>query len=199
MVNVTHRGRRPNAAQQTAHAGCSPPAPPKGVGGTRRAPPVRPPGRLVLLAFWTFGVSGNVVVQTARNGPRKRSQHPWRINAGPNDPEPALQTMSQVLEEARGWPGRPPRPHARRAGPGQREAPPPSPRTGSSHSPVCLASINRARSAQREMSKAPGWPKLNRTGRESRNRPNTRSGPSTVCKSRSGMRRPSSGCPSPRS
>ena len=46
---------------------------------------------------------------------------------------------------------------------------------------------------------APGSPRLSSTGRASCSRVKTRSGPSAVTRSRSGMRRPSSGCPSPRS
>src|SRR5262249_55965652 len=47
------------------------------------------------------------------------------------------------------------------------------------------------------MSKPPGSSKLSSTGRASCSRVKTRSGPSAVTRSRSSMRRPSSGCPSP--
>jgi hypothetical protein len=74
-----------------------------------------------------------------------------------------------------------------------------SPRTGSSHTPSCLASTNRTRFAQGESRNRRVQPRLRSTGRASCSRVNTRVGPSAVCRSRSGMRRPSSGCPSPRS
>jgi hypothetical protein len=48
------------------------------------------------------------------------------------------------------------------------------------------------------MSNTPGSPRFNSTGRASCSKVNTRSGPSAVTRSRSGMRRPSSGWPSPR-
>ena len=74
-----------------------------------------------------------------------------------------------------------------------------SPSTGSSHTPAYAASTSCTRAAHGVMSKPPGSPRLSSTGRASCSRVNTRRGPSAVTRSRSGMRRPSSGCPSPRS
>ena len=46
---------------------------------------------------------------------------------------------------------------------------------------------------------APGSPRFSNTGRASCSRANTRSGPPAVPRSRSGIRRPTKGCPAPRS
>src|SRR5215204_5253398 len=74
-----------------------------------------------------------------------------------------------------------------------------APNTGSSHLPTYSALISRTRCAHGVMSKPPASPRLSSTGRASCSRVNTRSGPLAVTRSRSGMRRPSRGCPSPRS
>ena len=92
----------------------------------------------------------------------------------------------------------PPTPHARRAGSAR-------PRERRPHrSPAAPTAVVRGVHQlhpipPRPRSTLPGAPRSSSTGRASCRRVNTRSGPSAVTRSRSGMRRPSSGCPSPRS
>ena len=122
-----------------------------------------------------------------------RSDQPLRYTAagGPN------QVLSASVRP--GWPGPPTQatyPSGRinaAAGAGT------APTTGSSHLPGYSASISRTRSAHGARSKPPGAPRLRSSGRASCSRVKSRSGPSAVTRSRSGMRRPSSGCPSPSS
>ena len=94
---------------------------------------------------------------------------------------------------------RPPTPHARRAGSARprerrpRRSPAAPRRRRTRRRPTCT------RSAHGPDVDAARLTEVEQHRRASCRRVNTRSGPSAVTRSRSGMRRPSSGCPSPRS
>ncbi len=74
-----------------------------------------------------------------------------------------------------------------------------APSAGSSTAPHIRASTNCIRPAHGATSDPPTWPRLSNTALASCSNSKTCTGPSAVTRSRSGIRRPSSGCPSPRS
>ena len=114
-------------------------------------------------------------------------------------PQWAVRTRWPARQEAQRRCRLPPRRRNRQGGSATAVGALTAPSTGSSHWPAYSASMSWTRSAHGVMSKLPGGPRLSSTGRASCRSPKARSGPSAVTRSKSGIRRPSSGCPSPRS